>query len=742
MKRTRPVKTAFLMSLISLLLCVSMFVGTTFAWFTDSVSSVSNIIKSGNLDVELEYLNAEGNWAPVRADTNVFPEDALWEPGHTEVVYLRISNPGSLALKYQLGANVASETASVNVYGERFALSDHMQIGVIEGVSTPYASREEARAAVTDARPVKEGLVKENTLLAGADPQYAAMVVFMPETVGNVANHKTGATPPRIALGLQVLATQQMNEFDTFGNDYDTSAEYPVGKLDFKAAEPILSKTDEGLLGTAVTIGETSDGVSAEIPAGVKLADGAQTLELTVTSLESSEANLTVSDNETARPMEVHVEGVAEDNTVPMLVVLEGAVRPGLNASSVELYHVEDGVTVQMVQVALDEVDGHNEFYYDPATGSITMAVATFSEFVVIEDDNNPWLGNVDVSWYNTTDTVFELSTADQLAGLGAIVDGTAGIAADTFEGKEIRLKNDIDLGNADGDPVSFNPIGFKYESDADGRVFKGTFNGNTHTVRNLHQDGWELGLSYSTAGGGLFASAVDATFQNLNITGAEIVMECIDMGTLVGYAYGNCKFSNIRVSDSVIANYNRYTGGVVGEVNGTHSFANVTVDADVTVSALWGTFDPGCGGIIGGKYGDASVTMRNCVAACRLDVYNDVTSAYEWYAYRRCGMLIGNSEETVKNASGTTVAAAPFLTCENCTVFYGDWADYTYCQFENAENPGREYPWVRVQAGLHNDAYSNPRYGHPVDVNGKTVVDAAHTHQDGDECTLSVPFA
>ena len=48
-------KRALLLSALSLLLCVCMLVGSTFAWFTDSVTSANNIIKSGNLDVELYY---------------------------------------------------------------------------------------------------------------------------------------------------------------------------------------------------------------------------------------------------------------------------------------------------------------------------------------------------------------------------------------------------------------------------------------------------------------------------------------------------------------------------------------------------------------------------------------------------------------------------------------------------------------------------------------------------------------
>ena len=99
MTNTRSTKRALIASVISVLLCVSMLLGTTYAWFTDSVTSSNNIIVSGNLDVELYWSTDASNWTSVNSATNVFT-DALWEPGHTEVVYLKVVNAGTLALKY------------------------------------------------------------------------------------------------------------------------------------------------------------------------------------------------------------------------------------------------------------------------------------------------------------------------------------------------------------------------------------------------------------------------------------------------------------------------------------------------------------------------------------------------------------------------------------------------------------------------------------------------------------------
>ena len=62
MANKKTTKRALLFSVLSMVLCVSMLMGTTFAWFTDSVTSANNIIKSGNLDLEVEYTLDGENW--------------------------------------------------------------------------------------------------------------------------------------------------------------------------------------------------------------------------------------------------------------------------------------------------------------------------------------------------------------------------------------------------------------------------------------------------------------------------------------------------------------------------------------------------------------------------------------------------------------------------------------------------------------------------------------------------------
>ena len=57
MTKQKSTKRALLMSALALLMCVSMLIGSTFAWFTDSVTSAGNKIQAGTLDIELWKVN-------------------------------------------------------------------------------------------------------------------------------------------------------------------------------------------------------------------------------------------------------------------------------------------------------------------------------------------------------------------------------------------------------------------------------------------------------------------------------------------------------------------------------------------------------------------------------------------------------------------------------------------------------------------------------------------------------------
>lgn len=221
---------ALLLAVVALILCASMLVGATFAWFTESVSSVNNIIKPGNLDVEVEYSTDLKDWKAFGEQSNVFDQNALWEPGYTEVVYFRVKNEGSLALKYWLDVEVADETPSTNVNGEEFYLSNFIKYGVEplgKFLPTVFADRDAAHAAVVaDAQWINSPYVgTKATSLEAEEMDYFALVAYMPQTVGNDANHAKDADAPSIELGITFRATQYTVEEDSFDEMYDELAD-------------------------------------------------------------------------------------------------------------------------------------------------------------------------------------------------------------------------------------------------------------------------------------------------------------------------------------------------------------------------------------------------------------------------------------------------------------------------------------------------------------------------------------
>ena len=150
--KSKTTRRALLMSVLSLLLCVSMLIGSTFAWFTDSVTSGRNTIAAGNLDIELYYsVMEDGVWttyAPVDENTNVFDCNE-WEPGHTVVAKFKVVNEGSLALKYQLTADVYAETIGKTKDGADIKLSDYVRYGLTDDLSV-LESRDEAAMIATE----------------------------------------------------------------------------------------------------------------------------------------------------------------------------------------------------------------------------------------------------------------------------------------------------------------------------------------------------------------------------------------------------------------------------------------------------------------------------------------------------------------------------------------------------------------------------------------------------------------
>lgn len=219
MTKQKSTKRALLMSALALLMCVSMLIGSTFAWFTDSVTSSGNKIKAGTLDIQLlmdadvdgTYDDISDSTSPIFGESSIAQNNnaaTLWEPGKTQVAYLAIKNNGQLALKYTVGLDV--QNVSKDLYE------------VMEYAIVPDADANHKVTSWTSGNSVEVGTqsVSGDVSLPVGATHYFALVIHMDEEAGN--EYQGG----EVNFDLTVLATQDTVESDSFNNQYDKDAVY------------------------------------------------------------------------------------------------------------------------------------------------------------------------------------------------------------------------------------------------------------------------------------------------------------------------------------------------------------------------------------------------------------------------------------------------------------------------------------------------------------------------------------
>ena len=241
MNTKKATKRALLTSVMALVMCVVMLVGTTFAWFTDTASTGVNKIQAGNLDVKLMYSTDMVNWKEATEQTKLFSDNALWEPGYTQVVYLKVVNAGNLALKYEAGfsKNYTSNRGK-NVNGDWYRVDNYLKIGTAE-TTTKFENREAVWSAIaaTEKTLAKDVMLTDGwiTLKAGESSKPFAVAIYMPTSVGNEANASRLRPSSVSGLGIEVRATQATVENDSFGTDYDANAATVLKRVEYTDGE-------------------------------------------------------------------------------------------------------------------------------------------------------------------------------------------------------------------------------------------------------------------------------------------------------------------------------------------------------------------------------------------------------------------------------------------------------------------------------------------------------------------------
>lgn len=232
MTKKHSTKRAFIVSLLTLCLSFTMLLGTTYAWFTDSVSSTGNVIKSGRLDVGFYW--ADGATDPANttwtsADKGAIFNNDLWEPGYTETKHIKITNEGTLSLAYKL---------AIIPHGEVSELADVIEVYYVAGATQVKDRTKLADDTALDSKYIgtlrdliKNGIAAgtleatdDNTTPADETEYTATIVLKMAEEAGNDYQGKSIGTD----FSIQLLATQNTSEKDNFGTDYDKNAYFVV----------------------------------------------------------------------------------------------------------------------------------------------------------------------------------------------------------------------------------------------------------------------------------------------------------------------------------------------------------------------------------------------------------------------------------------------------------------------------------------------------------------------------------
>jgi predicted ribosomally synthesized peptide with SipW-like signal peptide len=270
MKKSASKKT-LIASAAAISLSALLFAGTTYAWFTDSASSATSTIQSGNLDVNLykgEVVTVEGTetasatstlkYTAVGTNTTVFDKKDNWEPGVVSVQYLQVKNEGSLALDYKLTVDITNNKTGLSVTNKEIDLTKILKAAVVTA-DAPFTSRADAIKAAEDANSVtlEELQAYTGKLVSGTNGSaQLAVIIYMPETVDNDANND-GENVPSVDLGVTVEAKQTKEENDSYGNDYDADATYSGamkvkdGEVDnTDALNPVVLEGDATLTAT------------------------------------------------------------------------------------------------------------------------------------------------------------------------------------------------------------------------------------------------------------------------------------------------------------------------------------------------------------------------------------------------------------------------------------------------------------------------------------------------------------
>ncbi|MBR3847820.1 MAG: SipW-dependent-type signal peptide-containing protein [Oscillospiraceae bacterium] len=269
MTNSKHTKKALFSSIVSLLLCFTMLMGATFAWFTDNVSSTGNVIQAGDLEVDI--VDAADTTISLAGDNLKFQNkngdsNILWEPGVTfRTQAFKIKNAGNLALKYRIALNGIDGSAK---------LLEVISFSVVDANGTAVdLATFEGRLDETD--DCSEALYIQGVMDTAAGNEYENEVLE--------------------GIGITVTAGQQMHEEDSFDDTYDAEATYPAGGSQPQA--PTFTVSTAAQLQAAMTPTVSNDELIVNLSDDIELAAGETWTPLNLEAYSGNVLNIVINGN-------------------------------------------------------------------------------------------------------------------------------------------------------------------------------------------------------------------------------------------------------------------------------------------------------------------------------------------------------------------------------------------------------------------------------------------------------------
>ena len=470
MENSKSTKRALISSALAILMCVAMLIGTTFAWFTDTASTGVNKIQAGNLNIELQMKDNDGKWVNAEGKTLSFlvngkiPAEGtqiLWEPGCTYTLpELRIVNNGNLALKYKVVVSGIQGSAKLNeVIDWTMKLDD---ADFIMGSEHSLAA-------------------KNNDTV---DFDIFTISGTMDKNAGNEYQNESID-----GISINVYATQDTVENDSFGNTYDKDADgtpqFDTWYDNVATTVPVATTGD-----TVVKDRETAPTIQATVPAGSTTAN-----ELTlIKSKGETPANITVVTGTKALTAEVKlIDQDGNKVNAKSGKFFTVSMELGKNLNVVNFYHNEMALT----KVAdVNSLTANDQYFYDAATGCVTFTTDDFSPFTAIVSDSAFNGGN------GTKANPYLIATAEQAMQIETLKKGAC-----------LKLANDITV------PDEIYMSGKKFVFDLNGHTIKLEYaegvKPNNGSVLYIGGKGGDLTINDSSAAQTGAVIGSDKTYPN-----------------------------------------------------------------------------------------------------------------------------------------------------------------------------------------------------------------------------------